>query len=76
VPPLEPALRFLAPRPQAELSPEDARRIGVGPGDPVVVEGNGHSVLASAALRSRMRPGSVFLTGSNGMPRTVEVRRP
>ena len=46
-----PALRFLEPHPRAELSPEDARELGIGPGDEMVVSANGTSVRASAALR-------------------------
>ena len=80
-----PALRFLAPRQRAELSPTDARQLGVGSGDEVEVAAAGESVRATVALRQRIAPGSVFLiagTGednanalTNGLPRTVEVRK-
>jgi len=80
-----PALRFLTPEQQAELSPEDARRIGVGPGDLVEVAANGTSVRATAALRSAVPAGTVFLIEgtaednatalANGRPRVVEVRK-
>ena len=78
------ALRFLAPRQRAELSAEDAGRLGVRPGDAVEVAVNGTSVRAVAALRSAMPRGSVYLIEGtaednatalvNGQPRTVEVR--
>jgi NADH-quinone oxidoreductase subunit G len=80
-----PSLRFLSPRQLAELSPEDAERLGIGPGDEIEVAVNGTSVRARAALRSRVPAGSVFLVEGtsednatallNGQPRTVEVRR-
>jgi NADH-quinone oxidoreductase subunit G len=79
------ALSFLAPTQRAELSPGDAERIGVEPGDRVEVAANGTSVSAVAALRAAVPDGSVFLiegTGTdnatallNGRPRVVEVRR-
>jgi NADH-quinone oxidoreductase subunit G len=79
------ALRFLAPTQRAELSPDDARRLGVEPGDRVEVAVNGTSVAATAALRSAVQPGSVFLIEgtrvdnatalANGKPRVVEVRK-
>ncbi|MGE5636988.1 MAG: molybdopterin oxidoreductase family protein, partial [Nocardioidaceae bacterium] len=56
-----PALRFLAPRQRAELSPVDARRLGVATGDEIIVSANGASVRAEVALRSGVNPGSVFL---------------
>jgi NADH-quinone oxidoreductase subunit G len=80
-----PSLRFLLPRQRAELSPEDARRLGVSSGDEVVVSANGRGVRATAAVRSAMPAGSVFLIGgteedsgtviADGAPRTVEVRK-
>jgi NADH-quinone oxidoreductase subunit G len=80
-----PSLRFLAPRQRAELSAEDAARLGIEAGDDVEVAVNGTSVRARAALRSRLPEGSVFLIEgtsednatalTNGAPRTVEVRK-
>jgi NADH-quinone oxidoreductase subunit G len=80
-----PSLRFLAPGQRAELSPSDAKRLGVSTGDEVEVSAGDDVVRATAALRQGVQPGSVFLvTGTaadnatalaNGVPRTVEVRR-
>jgi len=80
-----PSLRFLVPHQRAELSPGDAERIGVGDGEGVEVSCDGSSVLATAALRDAVPPGSVFLEeatdeeGANALtgpePRLVEVRR-
>ena len=79
------ALRFLAPTQRADLSPADAERLGVGPGDLVEVAVNGTSVLAAAALRSAMPAGTVFLIEgtnednatalTNGAQRTVQLRK-
>ncbi len=80
-----PALRFLAPRQQAELSAEDAKSLGIRPGDEVEVAANGASVRAIARLRQAVPPGTVFLLEGtdedsatalmNGSPRVVEVRK-
>jgi NADH-quinone oxidoreductase subunit G len=56
-----PALRFLAPRQLAQLSPEDARRLGVSSGDEVRVSVNGNGVNATVALRSGVPAGTVVL---------------
>jgi NADH-quinone oxidoreductase subunit G len=70
-----PSLRFLAPEPQAELSPDDARRLEVRPGDELVVSVNGDSVRASAVVRSGVRPGTVFLAPGALPPGPVEVSK-
>jgi NADH-quinone oxidoreductase subunit G len=80
-----PTLRFLAPRQRAKISAADAERLGIAAGDAVEVSMNGTTVRATAALRARMSPGSVFLIEgttednanalSNGKPMTVEVRK-
>jgi NADH-quinone oxidoreductase subunit G len=80
-----PSMRFLAPHQRAELSAEDAERLGIAPGDEVEVAADGVSVRARAVLRSRLPAGSVILTEGtaednatalmNGAPRSVEVRR-
>ncbi|MEA2411245.1 MAG: NADH-quinone oxidoreductase subunit [Thermoleophilaceae bacterium] len=82
-----PVLRFLAPHQRAELSAEDARRLGVQAGDEVEVAVNGTSIRARAALRQALPTGSVFLIEgtsqdnvnallTNGGPPLVEVRKP
>ncbi|MDQ4049515.1 MAG: molybdopterin-dependent oxidoreductase, partial [Actinomycetota bacterium] len=78
-----PSLKFLAPVQRAELSPADAERIGVGPGDEVEVSSGGHTLRATVALRQAVAPGNVFLTAGterenptslmNGIPPMVEV---
>jgi NADH-quinone oxidoreductase subunit G len=78
-------LRFLAPRQRAELAAEDARRLGVAPGEEVLISVDGRRVRAPAALRDGVQPGTVFLVEgteeeqaellTNGLPRRVEVRR-
>ena len=81
-----PSLRFLAPHQRAEISPEDARSVGVQTGDEVLVGVNGTRVRAVAAVRSAVPEGSVFLTEGtsednatvllNGVPQTVELHTP
>jgi anaerobic selenocysteine-containing dehydrogenase len=78
-------LRFLAPRQRIELAEADARRLGVAPGDDVVVAVEGRRVRGPAMLRDGAQPGAVFLVEgteeddanqlTNGAPRRVEVRR-
>jgi NADH-quinone oxidoreductase subunit G len=80
-----PVLRFLAPQQRAELAEEDARRLGIAPGDEIVVTANGTSLRARAAVRAALPSGSVFLVEgtdeqnvnalSNGGARLVEVRK-
>ena len=71
-----PSLRFLSPEPRAELSPADARRLGVASGDDLELRVNGSSLHARAAVRSGVRAGSVLLTGGPEVePRPVEVRK-
>jgi NADH-quinone oxidoreductase subunit G len=80
-----PSLRFLAPFQRVELSAADAAERGIRSGELVEVAHNGTSVRATAALRSAVPPGRVFMiegTGqdnatalTNGAPRTVEVRK-
>jgi NADH-quinone oxidoreductase subunit G len=58
---ISPALHFLIPRQHVELSPDDARRLGIADGDEVLVSQNGTRLNAKAAVRSSVRAGSVFL---------------
>ncbi len=70
-----PSLRFLAGRSRAELSPADARRLGISAGDEVVVSVNGTSVRAAAAIRSAVSAGDVFLVGDRLPGGRVEVTK-
>ena len=58
---IAPILKYTIARQQAELSPEDARRLGVASGDRVTVSQNGSSVTAPAVVRSGVPEGTVFL---------------
>jgi NADH-quinone oxidoreductase subunit G len=58
---ISPILKYTIARQQAELSPEDARRIGVTSGDPVTVSQNGTSLTAPAVVRSGVPEGTIFL---------------
>ena len=80
---ISPALQYTIATQQAELSPEDAARLGIVSGDAIDVSQNGTRLSATAAVRSDVPPGTVFLaTGiasdsANAFTEpTVEVRKP
>jgi len=58
---ISPALKFLIAEQHAELSPEDAERLGIADGDSVRVASNGTVVDATAAVHSGVPAGTVFL---------------
>jgi NADH-quinone oxidoreductase subunit G len=58
---ISPALKFLIPEQQVELSPGDAQRLGILHGEDVVVAQNGTRLNAKAFVRSAIPAGSAFL---------------
>jgi NADH-quinone oxidoreductase subunit G len=58
---ISPALHYTIARQQAELSPEDARGLGIATGDKLVVSQDGTTVEATAVVRSGVPTGTVFL---------------
>jgi NADH-quinone oxidoreductase subunit G len=58
---ISPALKFLIPQQQVELSPDDAQRLGILHGEDVVVAQNGTRLAATAFVRSAVPAGSAFL---------------
>jgi NADH-quinone oxidoreductase subunit G len=58
---VSPSLQFLVPGQRVEMSPQDARRLGVHDGDRVRVGTNGTRVNATVSLRAAVPPGAVFL---------------
>jgi NADH-quinone oxidoreductase subunit G len=58
---ISPALKFLIPEQQVELSPDDAQRLGILHGEAVVVAQNGRRLNAKAFVRSSVPTGSAFL---------------
>jgi NADH-quinone oxidoreductase subunit G len=58
---ISPALKFLIPTQTVELSPADARRLGIGDGDDVQVGSNGTRLSVTAAIRTGVPAGSAFL---------------
>jgi NADH-quinone oxidoreductase subunit G len=58
---VSPGLQFTIAQQQAELSVEDAQRLGVATGDQVTVSQNGTRLAARAAVRSSVPPGTVFI---------------
>jgi anaerobic selenocysteine-containing dehydrogenase len=80
---ISPALKFLATRQHVELSPEDARRLGVAHGETVEVAQNGTRLRATAAVRTSVPKGTAFLAdgiatdSANALTEPlVEVRKP
>jgi NADH-quinone oxidoreductase subunit G len=79
---ISPSLKFLIPEQQVELSPDDARRLGIEHGDGVEVGSNGTRLNATAAIRTGVPVGSAFLAegiaaqSANALTATlVEVRK-
>jgi NADH-quinone oxidoreductase subunit G len=58
---ISPSLQYTIAHQQAELSPEDARRLGIVTGEILEVSQNGTSVRARAAVRSGVPEGTIFL---------------
>jgi NADH-quinone oxidoreductase subunit G len=58
---ISPALQYTIAHQQAELSPEDARRLGVVTGETLEISQNGTSLKARAAVRSGVPEGTIFL---------------
>jgi NADH-quinone oxidoreductase subunit G len=58
---IAPALHFLIPHQQLELSPSDADWLGIAHGDEVAVAQNGTRINAKAFVRSAVPAGSAFL---------------
>ena len=58
---ISPSLQYLIPGQQVELSPEDARRLGIADGDEVQVAQNGTRLSAKATIRSGVVSGTAFL---------------
>ncbi len=80
---ISPSLQYTVARQQAELSPEDAERLGISSGDALTVSQNGTRLTATASVRSGVPPGTVFLaTGiardsANALTEpSVEVTKP
>jgi NADH-quinone oxidoreductase subunit G len=63
---VSPALHFLHPSQRVEMSPDDARRLDVAPGERVRVGGDGTAVTATVTVRAAIPAGSVFL--ETGVP--------
>ena len=58
---ISPALRYTIAEQQVELSPRDAERLGLSPGDTVDVAQNGTRLKAVAAIRTGVPEGTAFL---------------
>jgi anaerobic selenocysteine-containing dehydrogenase len=58
---ISPSLHFTIARQQLEISPADARRLGIASGQAVEVRQNGASLRAKAVVRSGVAEGTAFL---------------
>jgi NADH-quinone oxidoreductase subunit G len=58
---ISPALKYLVPGQQLELSPHDAQRLGIAHGEQVVVAQNGTRLQAEATVRSSVPAGTAFM---------------
>ncbi len=58
---ISPALHYAIARQQVELSPQDARRLGIASGETVHVTQNGTRLKATAAVRTGVPQGIAFL---------------
>jgi NADH-quinone oxidoreductase subunit G len=58
---ISPALQFLVPQQLVELSPQDARRLGIEHGEPVEVAQDAIRLQATAHIRSDVPVGTAFL---------------
>ncbi len=79
---ISPALKFAVVHQQVELSPGDAERLGIGPGEAVDVSQNGTRLEATVHVRTGVPPGTAFLAEgiANGSANAftepeVEVRK-
>jgi NADH-quinone oxidoreductase subunit G len=72
---LSPALHFLHPKPQLEISPVDAQRLELFQGDRVIVGSDGKTVDATVTLRDATPEGSVFIETNAIDGPLVEVRK-
>ncbi len=73
---ISPALKFAIARQQLEISPEDAARLGIAPGDPVEVGQNGARLHASAHVRAGVREGTAFLAEALASDSANELTEP
>jgi NADH-quinone oxidoreductase subunit G len=58
---VSPALHYTIARQRLEVSPEDAHRLGIRPGDAVTISQNGTRLRGTAHVRSGVPEGTAFL---------------
>jgi NADH-quinone oxidoreductase subunit G len=58
---VSPSLHYTVASQRAEISPEDAQRLGIVSGERLEVSANGTRLRATAAVRSGVPPGTLFL---------------
>ena len=72
-----PELQFQRPKPELELSRDDARRLGVSTGDDLTVSSNGTSVRLRARVSRSLRKGVVRAPAehADGLEGPVKVEK-
>jgi NADH-quinone oxidoreductase subunit G len=68
-----PELAFQRPRPEVELAPDDAARLGVAAGEAVTVSSNGASYALRARLNRRLAPGVARIAEEHGPELAGEI---
>jgi predicted molibdopterin-dependent oxidoreductase YjgC len=68
-------LRYLTSRLEMEISPQDAKRLGVQPGDPMLADLGDRTVKASAKISRRVPAGVLRILGSESRISEVRVRK-
>jgi anaerobic selenocysteine-containing dehydrogenase len=58
-----------------EISPQDAKRLGVQPGDPMLADLGDRTVKASAKISRRVPAGVLRILGSESRISEVRVRK-
>jgi predicted molibdopterin-dependent oxidoreductase YjgC len=67
-------IQYLTRERRIEISPEDAKRLGIGQGDPVLADCDGSSIRASAEISSKVPKGILLISGMNSRAQRANVR--
>lgn len=68
-------LRYLTRRLEMEISPQDAKRLGLQPGEPMAADLGGKTVKASAKISRRVMEGVLRIPGAESRMSEVRVRK-
>ncbi len=68
-------LQYLTREPVMEINAQDAKEMGVRPGDPLLAEFGQDSIRASAKISRQVPPGTLRIFGTESRVHAVKVRR-